>query len=162
MEQSRRTRAIVTALYVNAALLGGVLLVLLSRGGGGMGVGSPAFAAPPAMAPIAGGNGVYLMPAQFSMNTWGCYLLDSEKQTLCAYQFFPGEKQLRFIAARQFRNDLTLPNYNTTPDPNDVLRLGKLIDGGVRGRAEPVAPAGEPPREPPAPAGETPRDPPAE
>lgn len=152
MEHARRNRAIVTALYANAALLGGVLLVLLSRGGNVPGLASPAFAAPPPTMPIAGGGGVYLMPAQFHSNTWGCYLLDSEKQTLCAYQFFPGEKQLRFIAARQFRNDLGITQFNTTPDINEVSRLGKLPHSDVRGR----------PPEPPAPTRELPRDVPGE
>ena len=147
MEQAKRTRAIVTALYVNAALLGGVLLVLLSRGNG-IG-GTPAYAGPPQMMPIAGGGGVYLMPAQFSMNTWGCYLLDSEKQTLCAYQFFAGEKQLRFIAARQFTHDLALKNFNTVPNINEVQRLGALEQAPVRGRVpEPAGPAGDAPRDP--------------
>lgn len=140
MEPASRSRAIVTALYVNAALLGGVLLVLLARGGGGgLSLATPAFAAQPQMPPVAGGNGVYLMPAQFSMNIWGCYLLDTDKQTMCAYQFLPGEKQLRFIAAREFREDMGIKRWNTSPDPAEVKRLVDLQAAPVRGKA-PVPP----------------------
>jgi len=63
------------------------------------------------------------MPAQFSSNTWGCYVMDVDSQTLCAYQFLPGEKQLRLIAARNFRFDRRLGNFNTVPAPLDVKDL---------------------------------------
>src|SRR3712207_131787 len=141
MTQPRRTRALVTALSVNAALLGGVLVVLLSRGGG-PGLATPAYGAPP-MAPIAGGGGVFLMPAQFSVNTWGCYVFDVERRVMCTYQFLPGEKQLRFVAARNFGNDLGIPNWNTSPDPNEVARMVQLQQAPVRGKPhqqEPDAP----------------------
>jgi hypothetical protein len=63
------------------------------------------------------------MPAQFSPNTWGCYVMDVDTQTLVAYQFLPGEKQLRLIAARNFRFDRRLGNFNTTPPPLEVKEL---------------------------------------
>lgn len=132
MTRARRSRAVVRALYVNAALLGAILVYLASRGGG---VGTPAFAAPQ-MAPIAGGGGVYLMPAQFSINTWGCYVLDTDRQTMAAYQYTPGEKLLQFKAARGFRQDLELRNWNTSPSPDEMARLVQLERDPVRGQAQ--------------------------
>jgi hypothetical protein len=129
---SRRTNPLAIALYVNAALLGGILLALLSRSN-----------TPPLMPaafaqnqPIAGGAGLFLMPAQFSVNTWGCYIMDVDRQTLCGYQYLPGEHQLRLVAARDFRYDRDLKNYNTgNPSPAEVQELVEKQQAGARGAA---------------------------
>jgi hypothetical protein len=113
---------LVIALYLNAAVLVVIAFTLMSR------PTAPSFL-PAALAqnqqPIAGGAGLFVMPAQFSVNTWGCYLLDVDTQTLCAYQFYPGDKLLRLIAARNFRSDRRLSNFNTTPAP---LEISDLLD----------------------------------
>src|SRR5580765_2661450 len=103
-----RSRSLVWALYLNAALLGAVVLILLSRDG------SPSIL-PSAYAqnqlPIAGGAGVFIVPAQFGGNNYGCYLMDVDRQTLCVYQF--ADKKLRLMAARSFEHDRKLKNYYT-------------------------------------------------
>ncbi len=43
--------------------------------------------------PIAGGAGVFVMPAQIGPGQWGCYLLDVDAGTLCAYQYMPGSRR---------------------------------------------------------------------
>lgn len=120
MHQPRSRNPVATALYVNAALIAVLIAVLLVRDS------SPGLL-PTAMAqqqvPIAGGAGVFVMPAQFSTNTWGCYLLDVDQQTLCAYQYVPGDKNLRFIAARNFQYDRRLGRFNTIPDPLEIREL---------------------------------------
>ena len=63
------------------------------------------------------------MPAQLSNSTWGCYLLDVDRGTLSTYQFFPGASQLKFVSARNIRNDTSLQNFNTTPPPAEILDL---------------------------------------
>src|SRR5687767_8882953 len=108
MSDSSRRNPLTVALYVNAALLAAILLVLMSRDS------SPTLLAPamgqqqPA---IAGGAGFFVVPAQFSTTTWGCYLMDVDQQNLCAYQYVPGERQLRLVAARNFRYDRRLGNF---------------------------------------------------
>jgi hypothetical protein len=108
------------ALWANAALLAVIALLLFSRSS------VPSFL-PAAYAqnqpPIAGGAGVFVMPGQFRENVWGCYLLDVDAKTLCAYQYFPGEKKLRLAAARSYRSDVKLENYNTEPSPNEIKAL---------------------------------------
>jgi hypothetical protein len=140
MESVRPKQGVAVALWVNAALLGGILLVLVARGEGR---NFPTFL-PAALgqnqAPIAGGAGVFVMPAQFSSNTWGCYLLDADAQTLCAYQYYPGDKQMRFIAARNFRFDRRLANYNTAPAPQEIEELVKKDQEAARGRNAPASP----------------------
>ncbi len=157
MRSVRRRNPVVGALYVNAAVLGVIGWMLMGRGGGsgraangGAMLGASGIGASVAMGqyqpPIAGGAGIFVMPAQFSMNTWGCYLLDVDRQTLCAYEFFPGDKELRLIAARNYIYDRQLKDFNTAPSPVEVHRLveeekrsGRVI--GSHGDApEPEAP----------------------
>src|SRR2546423_1153110 len=68
-----RRNPLAFALYLNAALLACILVALLARDS------SPTIVAP-AMGQehqpvIAGGAGVFVVAAQFSTSTWGCYLL---------------------------------------------------------------------------------------
>ncbi len=121
-----QNRWLTAGLWLNAVLLGWIGFTLASRSGGitaNIPELMPMAMAQPAQGPIAGGAGLFLMPAQFSSNTWGCYVMDVDSQTLCAYQFLPGDKQLRLIAARNFRFDRRLGNYNTLPAPLDVKDL---------------------------------------
>ena len=125
MSEPRRKNALAWALYLNAALLAAILLVMLSRGNGMPAMIPLAWAQdrPPAALnpqPIAGGGGLFLMPAQFSPSTWGCYVMDIDTQTLCAYQFSGSEHTLKLMAARNFRSDRRLSNFNTQPPPAEV------------------------------------------
>lgn len=122
----RRNRSIVVALYVNAGLLALIAVAVLTRGGGGFPFESIAFGQQVPQ-PIAGGAGFFLMPAQFGTNVWGCYVMDVDAQTLVAYRYDPGagsKGELRLAAARSFRFDRQLRNYNTSsPGPAEVERL---------------------------------------
>jgi hypothetical protein len=110
------------ALWANCLVLVAILIAMLCRNGG---TGMPNFssAAFGQQMPIGGGAGVFIVPGQFSPNTWGCYLMDVDSQILCAYQFYPGDKQLRLVASRSFRYDHKLKEFNTTPSPDEVSEL---------------------------------------
>jgi hypothetical protein len=125
MIQTRSRHPLAWALYLNAALLAAVLVVLLSRDGSPRLVSLAAGqSAQQPSAPIAGGAGLFLMPAQFSENIWGCYIMDVDQQTLCAYTVTGNPPQLKLIAARDFRYDRRLKNYNTQhPTPQEVKDL---------------------------------------
>jgi hypothetical protein len=82
---------------------------------------------------IGGGAGVFVVPAQFGQNFFGCYIMDVDAQTICAYQMFPGEHNFRLIAARSFRHDRRLNKYNTSPDPNEIRQLVEKEQAGIRG-----------------------------
>ena len=134
----RRRSAVVVALCVNAALLLGILVALLSRS-------QSLSILPSAMAAegqIAGGGSLYLMPGQMSMNKFGVYLMDTDAQTLCVYEYYAGEKALRLVAARNFRNDRRLGNFNTDPDPRDVEKWVEAERNRPRAPAAAPAPGG--------------------
>jgi len=136
---SRRNRSLVIALYINAALLLCILVALLAHGNAGT-----AFAAIPSPQPIAGGANLYLMPAQFSANKWGCYVLDIDAQTLLAYYYSPKNDgtDLQLVAARKITYDRRLTNFNST-DPSwmEVKKWVEQAAEGIRGQDNGIPPA---------------------
>jgi hypothetical protein len=122
MKSPRRRNPIVLALWANAILLAGILVLMLSRSG------YPSFlpaalAQPQQQAPIAGGAGVFVMPGQLASNIWGAYLLDVDAGTLVVYQYEPGNRKLRFVAARSYKYDRQLHDMSTEPATEDIHRL---------------------------------------
>lgn len=141
MNSSKVTKAILYALYLNGALLLGILLTLWGRGRSdgasaafgqaigdqvpGVGAtagGATAGGATAGGATVGGSNGIFVMPCQFHPEVWGCYVLDTQRQTLCAYEYRSGDKTLVLSAARNFRFDLDLKNYNTSPAWYDIQK----------------------------------------
>jgi hypothetical protein len=151
MTRPHRNRPLVFALYLNAGLLAAILLAMVSRGGTGALLPS-AQAAIPAPAPIAGGNGMYVMPAQFLSQVWGCYVLDTEQQTLAAYGWYgvASKPELKLIGARNIRWDRKLTNFNTSPDPEEIHKLTDLQQNPIRGARRAVEPANAPATQPAA------------
>lgn len=136
MEQPRRNNASVIALYAIAALLLANLVALLSRND--FPTLLPAAYGQARQGPIAGGAGLFVMPAQLAGNQWGCYLMDVDRGTLCVYQYQPGASQLKLVAARSFANDTRLANFNTTPSPQEILDLVNKQNQGTRGAGSSV------------------------
>lgn len=69
-------------------------------------------------------NGVFVVAGQISHETYGLYLVDYEKHTICVYQYHPKDRKLRLMAARTYRFDVQLDEYNTSePLPRDVKNL---------------------------------------
>lgn len=131
---SRSSKAFTIGLYLNAALLAGVLLVLLNRSDVPI---LPSAMAQQAPQPIAGGAGLFLMPGQLSPSQWGCYVMDVDRQTLMVYYYEPGAKMLRFMAARDFSSDRRMRQYNTEPSPSDIKNLAEKEAAGGRVVAPP-------------------------
>lgn len=138
----RRNRSLLIALYINAALLLSILVALLARGNSGT-----AFAAIPSPQPIAGGANLYLMPAQFSANKWGCYILDIDAQTLLAYYYSPKNDgtDLQLVAARKITYDRRLTNFNSTePSWMEVKKWVEQAAEGIRGQDTGIPPSKNP------------------
>lgn len=134
MRQAPTRNILAYALFANAAVLAGILVVLVCRDR--VGLASPAFAG--ASAPIAGGGGIYIMPCELHPSVWGCYLMDTDQQTLCVYEYRSGERALVLTAARHFRYDLGLKDYNTFPAWYDVQK--QVEDAAKNQRGENLNP----------------------
>jgi hypothetical protein len=117
MRQFHRRNLLAYALFANAAMLAGILIVMVGRD---RGLTPAAFGG--TSIPLAGGGGIYIMPCELHPSVWGCYLMDTDQQTLCVYEYRSGERALVLTAARHFRYDLGLKDYNTFPAWYDVQK----------------------------------------
>ena len=75
--------------------------------------------------------------AQFTPQNWGCYVMDVDSKTLCAYQFFPSTGKtpaLRLVAARKIAWDMQLGEFNSgEPTPEGVRQMIEAARIPVRG-----------------------------
>ena len=114
-----KNKHLVIALYANAALLAAILLTLLNRSSTPSFLPA-AFAQQQGQPAIAGGAGLFVMPAQMKTNVWGCFVLDVDSQTLAAYEYWGGDRLLRLAASRELRYDRRLKQFNTDPPPREI------------------------------------------
>ncbi|MDP6543108.1 MAG: hypothetical protein QGH60_03900 [Phycisphaerae bacterium] len=71
-----------------------------------------------------GGNDMLVVGGQITKDSYGLYLVDMKRQSLCVYQWLPGTRKLRLMAARTLKYDVQLDEYNVDkPTPSDVKRL---------------------------------------
>jgi hypothetical protein len=138
-------RAVTIALYFNAGLLALIAVALFTRDGS-ISLLPAAHAAEGAA--MGGGGNLYLIPGQFSERTYGCYLMDTDAQTLCVYRFDGAASKLKLMAARNFRHDRRLGHVNTEPDPKEVEVMVETERGGRKAGAvdgpAPAAPSDAP------------------
>lgn len=131
MRRLRRHNKLSLALFANAIALALVALALFAKNDSRFPSVIPAAFGQNQPA-IGGGAGVFIVPAQFNSNTYGCYIMDVDAQTLCAYVMYPGEHNFRLVAARTYKYDRRLNNYNTTPSPNEIKALVEKEQADVR------------------------------
>lgn len=122
-----RANRTVLALGFNGIVLLLILLVMIARNDRGLGP-SAAFGQSAAPAATASSAGLVVMPAQLSLNKWGCYVMDSQNQTLSVYEYAPGDRELRLAAARSIQYDRKLGDFNTTPSPVDIKKMIERAD----------------------------------
>jgi hypothetical protein len=105
------------------------LVVVLATGAGGL-IALLAAPLPSATGQVVTGEQgreVLVVAGQVSQDTYGLYLVDTEHDTICVYEYFPGRgsspAQLRLTAARRFSFDLLLEAFNTQPSPREIKEL---------------------------------------
>jgi hypothetical protein len=73
---------------------------------------------------LLGARGIYMMPAQLGNNAFGVYLMDVDSQTICVYRIVPETNRFHLVAARSFKNDRFLEDYNNEGLlPKDVQKM---------------------------------------
>ena len=71
-----------------------------------------------------GGGDVLVVGGQITKDSYGLYLVDTKKQALAIYQWLPASRKLRLMAARTFKFDVQLDEYNADkPTPSEVKLL---------------------------------------
>jgi hypothetical protein len=120
------------ALCANAVLLLLILLAIAGRDGrllpGSVALGQMQALSQTSSTP----GGLSVMPGQIAPNMWGCYVMDTQNQTLSVYQFFPAQPNLKLMAARDISNDRKLGFFNTTPSPTEVREMVERAEEPVR------------------------------
>ncbi len=119
MKRRSLQKLVVVLLSLNVAIVA-VLLATLMRSPEMM---PTAWAQLPPMQPPPASRDVIVAPGQLAPNQWGCYVLDTRANTLCIYQYSPGERLLRLQASRAITQDLQLTSFNTMPQPAEVADL---------------------------------------
>ncbi|HVP10822.1 MAG TPA: hypothetical protein VMV94_06480 [Phycisphaerae bacterium] len=124
-----------TALWIIAILLAIIATAVVVR--------SPdVFGVPQAFggdAPVPGARGVYAFTGQLAENRYGLFMMDVEAGNIWCYEYLPGTRKLMLVAARTYRYDRYLEDYNndkgTNPEAvqallHDQNRIKERINGG--------------------------------
>jgi hypothetical protein len=123
-----------TALWIIAILLAIIATVLVVRGPG------PSLLRPAyGDIPMAGARGVFAFTGQLDKNRYGLFMLDVDSSNIWCYEYLPSRRKLKLVAARSFRWDRYLENYNNdelTPAQVQILlkeqnRIEERIGGGM-------------------------------
>jgi hypothetical protein len=119
MKRRSLQKLVVALLSLNVAMVA-LLLATVMRSNEVM---PAAWAQVPQVQPPSVSREVIVAPGQLANNQWGCYVLDTRANTLCVYQYSPGERMLRLQASRAITQDLQLTSFNTMPQPAEVAEL---------------------------------------
>ena len=123
-------------LMVLSALAGGLLVALTT--------GMPSAYAQ--AAPATRTDPVLVVGGQISAQTYGLYLVDYEQKTICVYEYMPKDRKLRLMAARTYRFDSQLDEFNTDkPLPSRGTAARGSATSARRGRLTPPETAKEHP-----------------
>ncbi len=68
-----------------------------------------------------GARGIFAFSGQLSKNTYGVYMVDVDAMTTWVYEYLPQKGCLRLAAARTWRYDRYLENYNLCDLPPDAV-----------------------------------------
>jgi hypothetical protein len=69
----------------------------------------------------AGARGVFAFTGQLSKTNYGVFVVDVDAMTIWAYEYLPQKSCLRLAAARTWRYDRYLENFNSCDLPPDVV-----------------------------------------
>jgi len=80
-----------------------------------------------ARAQVVGAGGApqaFAVAGKVTPETYGLYLVDLKRGTICVYQYLPASRRLRLMAARLFVYDQQLEDFNNeSPTPREVKKL---------------------------------------
>jgi len=75
-------------------------------------------------APMAGARGLFAFTGQIDKDRYGLYMMDVDNSTVWLYEYVPGIKKLKLVAARSFAYDRYLENHNNAePTPAQIPEM---------------------------------------
>jgi hypothetical protein len=122
-----------TVLWIIAILLAVIATALVVR--------SEPLLPQPALgdAPMVGARGIFAFTGQLDKNRNGLFMMDVDNGTIWCYEYLPATRKLVLVAARTFRYDRYLEDYNNDPETAPVQvqtllknqnRIKERINGG--------------------------------
>jgi len=121
-ELHQRRWAIGAAMCVGVGLLANAAAWLWSQSGSSLQIAAPAYGQ--ASGQLVGARGLFMAPAQIGPREFGCYLMDVDAGTISVYKVDASSNRMRLMAARSFRNDRLLEDFNNdAPTPREVQKL---------------------------------------
>lgn len=116
--QSTRTASPGAARWLIVILLAAIATCLLIEVGAGV---SPVSAAP---AEVPEADSTIVVSGKVTSDSYGMYLVDLKRRTICVYQWLPSSRKFRLMAARNFSYDVQLEDFNNAkPTPREVREL---------------------------------------
>lgn len=109
--------------WIIAAALVAIAVQMAFRHGAA-GLETPVFAQPSSSG--ASARGVFAFSGQLSKGTYGVYVVDTDAMTLWAYEYLAQKGCMRLAAARTWRYDRYLENYNACELPPEAVE--KMVD----------------------------------
>lgn len=106
-----------TVLWLIALLLAIIATVLIVRP-------TAPFVVQPAFGdqPMVGARGIFAFMGQLDKNSHGLFMMDVDARTVWCYQYLPGTRKLKLVAARSFDYDRYLKNYNNESPTEDEVK----------------------------------------
>ncbi len=110
-----------TVLWIIAILLAIIATALVMRP-------PEVFSLPVANAdtPMMGARGVFAFTGQLDKNSYGLFMMDVDSSNVWCYQYTPGTRKLKLVAARSFSYDRYLEDYNCEEPTIEETKL--LLD----------------------------------
>ena len=84
----------------------------------------------------AGAGGVFAFSGQLSKGSYGIFLVDVDAGTIWTYEYVAARRCLRLAAARSWRYDRYLENFNTCDLPPEVVE--QMVDEQRRQQLESI------------------------
>ncbi len=79
-------------------------------------------------APLVSNHGNYVLPLRLGAKSWGLALVNPRRRVFCVYRFLENASRLRLVAARDYRYDMLLRDYNnTSPTPAQVKAMVEMM-----------------------------------
>jgi hypothetical protein len=108
-----------TVLWIIAILLAIIATTLIVSPGDG-----PAINAAMGDSPMVGARGIFAFTGQLDKNSYGLFMMDVDSSNVWCYQYVPGTRRLKLVAARSFLYDRYLEDYGgDEPSPEQIKVL---------------------------------------
>lgn len=121
-----------TVLWIIAILLAIIATALVLRPEYG-------FAAPRAYgdSPMMGSRGLMAFTGQIDKYSYGLFMVDTDNSTVWCYQYVPGTRRMKLVAARSFMYDRYLEDFNidepTLEQARGMLAKQRKIEDRING-----------------------------